>query len=99
MATTTTEELETPDMSLEDITDGDNGRGIPAAKFIDDVASFSLSLGFQPKASPELLIVAYTQLLSKYRSSESNLQSRRTFCALLLPAFLTITTYCPQRNT
>lgn len=65
-----------PDMSLMDITDGDNGRGIPAALFIDDITAFSES--FTPHAQAELLIGAYTQLHTKYKSSEASLQNKRT---------------------
>jgi hypothetical protein len=70
------EEEVPPDMSLEDITDGFNDRGIPAAKFIEDIEQFSES--FAPAASAELLIGAYTQLHAKYKSSEAGLQSRGT---------------------
>ena len=66
-----------PDMSLEDITDGSNGRGIPAARFIDNISDFAAS--FTPAASAELLIGAYKQLHEKYKTSEISLQSKREF--------------------
>lgn len=66
-----------PDMSLQDITDGDNGRGIPAVLFVDDITAFAES--FTPHAQAELLIGAYTQLHSKYKSSEASLKSKRTY--------------------
>lgn len=64
-----------PDMSLLDITEGSNERGIPVAKFIDQVEEFTQS--FNPPASAELLIGAYTQLFQKYKTFEGNLQNRR----------------------
>lgn len=64
-----------PNMSLLDITEGDNERGIPKAKFIDDVDAFSSS--FQPAASAELLIGAYSDLMNKYRNYEGQLQQRQ----------------------
>lgn len=67
-----------PNMSLKDITNGDNGRGIPAALFIDDITAFSESFSPQP-AQAELLIGAYTQLHTKYKSSEASLLGKRMF--------------------
>ncbi|KAL7574921.1 hypothetical protein ACA910_010748 [Epithemia clementina (nom. ined.)] len=64
-----------PTLSLLDITEGDNDRGIPKAKFIDDVGIFSAS--FEPAASAELLIGAYSELMTKYRTYESQLQQRQ----------------------
>ena len=69
------EEEVPPDMSLQDITDGDNGRGIPAVLFIEDITAFSES--FTPHAQAELLIGAYTQLHTKYKSSEASLRNKR----------------------
>jgi hypothetical protein len=67
-----------PDLKLEDISDGMNERGIPKAKFITDVAEFAAS--FQPEASAELLIGAYTDLHSKYKQKEySSTQKRKKF--------------------
>ncbi|GKY92371.1 hypothetical protein MPSEU_000208000 [Mayamaea pseudoterrestris] len=57
-----------PDLKLEDISDGMSERGIPRAKFIDDVAAFAAS--FEPEASAELLIGAFTDLHSKYKQRE-----------------------------
>jgi hypothetical protein len=66
-----------PDMSLLDIIDGKNERDIPIAKFIDDIGKFAES--FQPPASAELLIGAYTQLYNKYKSYETSLTRKRTY--------------------
>jgi len=67
-----------PDMSLLSITDGENERGIPVVKFIDDVGAFAES--FTPAASAELLIGAYTELHSKFKTYEISLSQKRTFC-------------------
>lgn len=71
------EDVIPPDMSLKDITNGDNGRGIPAVLFIEDITAFSDS--FTPCASAELLIGAYTQLHEKYKLSEASLESKSTY--------------------
>ena len=70
------EEPEIPDMSLLSITDGENVRGIPVVKFIDDVGAFAES--FTPPASAELLIGAYTELHSKFKTYEISLTQKRT---------------------
>ena len=75
MAETKTDEEQIPDMSLLDITDGENERKIPAAKFIEDIAAFTAS--FSPPASAELLIGAYSELHSKYKRYELTLTRKR----------------------
>ena len=69
------EEEQVPDMSLLDITEGENERKIPTAKFIDDIGAFSES--FEPPASSELLIGAYTELHNKYKTFEATLARKR----------------------
>ena len=71
----TKDDEDVPDMKLGDITEGLNERGIPAAKFIEDIEAFTQS--FTPPASSELLIGAYSDLLAKYRAIEANLGSKR----------------------
>ena len=66
-----------PDMSLLDITEGENERKIPVAKFIDDIGAFSAS--FEPPASSELLIGAYTELHNKYKTFEATLSRKGKF--------------------
>lgn len=70
------EQLEAPqpDMSLVDITDGENERKIPRVKFPEDVEAFANS--FTPPASAELLIGAYTELHNKFKSFEANLEQK-----------------------
>jgi hypothetical protein len=62
------------DMSLLSITDGETARGIPLVKFIDDVDDFAHS--FSPPASAELLIGAYSELHSKFKTFETSLNQR-----------------------
>lgn len=70
----------TADMSLLSITDGDNERGIPFVKFIEDVDDFANT--FTPPASAELMIGAYSELHSKFKTFETSLsqKSKPVFC-------------------
>mmetsp|Transcript_127 Transcript_127/g.203 ORF Transcript_127/g.203 Transcript_127/m.203 type:complete len:216 (+) Transcript_127:139-786(+) len=61
-------------ISLDSITEGKNERGIPATKFLDDIELFAAS--FNPPASPELLIGAYSDLFSKFKAYEQQLASK-----------------------
>ena len=65
------------DMSLLSITDGENGRGIPLVKFIEDVDAFSKT--FNPAAEAELLIGAYSELHSKFKTFEATLTQKSKF--------------------
>ena len=69
------EEAESTSLSLESITDGKSERGIPQVKFIDDIGTFSES--FNPPASPELLIGAFSDLFSKFKGVEQSLSQKR----------------------
>lgn len=62
------------DMSLLSITDGENGRGIPVVKFIDDVDGFANS--FTPPATAELMIGAYSELHAKFKTFETTLTQK-----------------------
>jgi hypothetical protein len=62
------------DMSLLSISDGENARGIPIVKFIDNVEEFSNS--FEPPASAELLVGAYSELHSKFKTFETSLTQK-----------------------
>lgn len=70
------EEANNTSLSLTSITDGENERGIPVVKFIEDIDSFSNK--FDPPASAELLIGAYADILAKYKMYESSLTAKRT---------------------
>mmetsp|Transcript_152 Transcript_152/g.318 ORF Transcript_152/g.318 Transcript_152/m.318 type:complete len:194 (-) Transcript_152:252-833(-) len=61
-------------ISLESITEGENSRGIPTTKFLDDIETFANS--FSPPASPELLIGAYSDLYSKFKAYEQQLSQK-----------------------
>ena len=62
------------DMSLLSITDGENERGIPFVKFIDDVEAFART--FSPPATAEVLIGAYSELHSKFKTFETSLSQK-----------------------
>jgi hypothetical protein len=64
------------DMSLLSITDGENPRGIPYVKFIEDVEAFANT--FTPPSSAELLIGAYSELHQKFKTYETSLQQKST---------------------
>lgn len=64
-----------PDLNLSHITKGETTRGIPLAKFIDNVEEFATS--FNPHAPAELLIGAYSDLMNRYRMYESRLSQKR----------------------
>jgi hypothetical protein len=83
-----TAEEQIPDMSLLSITEGENERGIPVVKFIDDVGAFAES--FSPTASAELLIGAYSELHSKFKTYETSLTQKREFMIFvwISPCFL-----------
>ena len=68
------EEASKTSLKLESITDGQNERGIPAAKFIEDIETFANS--FTPPASAELLIGAYSDLFAKYKRYEDSLNGK-----------------------
>lgn len=75
MAEAKAQQEEVPNLNLSHITEGETERGIPLAKFIDDVEDFASS--FQPQASAELLIGAYSDLMRRYRVYESKLAQKR----------------------
>ena len=66
-----------PDLKLETILEGQNDRGIPKVKFLDDIEAFSKT--FDPPASAELLIGAYSDMFSKFKSYEASLTQKREF--------------------
>ena len=68
-------DVATPDLNLESVTDGQNEQGIPIVRFIEDIDGFATS--FQPPASAELLIGAYSDLFSKFKRYETTLVQKR----------------------
>ena len=79
------QEEEVPNLNLSHITQGETERGIPLAKFIDDVDQFASS--FTPPASAELLIGAYSDLMNRYRVYEARLSQKRTFQLVLFAVY------------
>ncbi|KAL3765403.1 hypothetical protein ACHAWU_002321 [Discostella pseudostelligera] len=77
------DEEEVANISLESITEGKNERGIPATKFLDDIELFANS--FNPPASSELLIGAYSDLYSKFKAYEQQLEQKRATYQEKLP--------------
>ena len=77
----TEDEPPTPDLSLANITNGQNERGIPLVLFLEDITAFSES--FTPPASAELLIGAYSDLFGKFKGYEASLTQRRKYLGLI----------------
>jgi len=69
------EEAANSNISLLSITDGENERGIPVVKFVEDIGEFADT--FEPPASAELLIGAYSDLFSKFKQYEQSLSQKR----------------------
>lgn len=70
-------EEEVPNLNLSHITNGETERGIPLAKFIENVDDFART--FQPPAQAELLIGAYSDLMNRYKVYETRLSQKRKF--------------------
>lgn len=70
-------------ISLDSITDGKNDRGIPATRFIDDIDMFANT--FDPPATAELLIGAYSDLYSKFKAYEQQLDQKKAMYVEKLP--------------
>ena len=70
------------DMSLLSITDGENERGIPFVKFIDDVEAFATT--FSPPATAEVLIGAYSELHSKFKTFETSLSQKSEYSSIVV---------------
>ena len=67
-------EAEQTSLSIKSITEGSTERGLPKVKFIDDIDIFSNS--FDPPASVELMIGAFSDLFGSMKSLESTLDMR-----------------------
>mmetsp|Transcript_7238 Transcript_7238/g.15469 ORF Transcript_7238/g.15469 Transcript_7238/m.15469 type:complete len:205 (-) Transcript_7238:1207-1821(-) len=70
-------------LSMLSITEGENDRGIPHVKFIDDVDAFANS--FTPPSSAELLIGAYSELHAKFKTFETSLTQKKQNYDLKIP--------------
>lgn len=63
---------EQSNLTLQAVTDGTTERGIPVVKYIEgDISEFANQ--FSPPASAELLIGAYTDLFSKFKTLEARM--------------------------
>ena len=69
-----TKEAENTSMKLESITDGENEHGVPKVKFVEDITSFANT--FDPPASAELMIGAYSDLFAKFKTYEGSLTQK-----------------------
>lgn len=73
-----TKEAENTSLKLESITDGANVHGVPKVKFVEDIDLFAKT--FNPPASAELMIGAYSDLFGKFKTYEGSLvQRKKTF--------------------
>ena len=66
-----TKEAENTSLKLDSITDGVNEHGIPKVKFLEDITAFSKT--FDPPASAELMIGAYSDIFGKFKTYEGSL--------------------------
>lgn len=67
-------EEDIPNLTLGDIIQNTTARGLPQAKFLDSVETFATS--FDPPASSELLIGAYSELYQRYKGMEMSLDNK-----------------------
>jgi len=78
-----TSEGEQTSLSFESITDGVSSRDIPKVKFIEDIDAFSNE--FDPPASSELMIGAFSDLFGKMKGVESTLSQRAKLIQSKIP--------------
>jgi len=64
-------------LTFESITDGSNEREIPKVKFLENIGDFAAS--FNPPASTQLMIGAFSDLFGKFKSFETSLSKKSTF--------------------
>eukprot|EP00555_Chaetoceros_dichaeta_P004801 CAMPEP_0198256656 /NCGR_PEP_ID=MMETSP1447-20131203/6519_1 /TAXON_ID=420782 /ORGANISM="Chaetoceros dichaeta, Strain CCMP1751" /LENGTH=245 /DNA_ID=CAMNT_0043943351 /DNA_START=25 /DNA_END=762 /DNA_ORIENTATION=- len=86
-------------LSLESITDGSNDRDIPNVKFLDDIGDFAAS--FDPPASAELMIGAFSDLFGKFKTFETGLVNKRKLFTQKIPEIeksLALVTYLKQKH-
>jgi hypothetical protein len=66
-----TKEAENTSLKLESITDGVNEHGVPKVLFVEDITSFTKQ--FDPPASAELMIGAFSDIFGKFKTYENSL--------------------------
>jgi hypothetical protein len=83
MSDALTKEAEQTSLSIESITDGVSERGIPNVKFVEEIDSFSKS--FNPPASAELMIGAFSDIFGKMKGVEGTLGQRAQLIQSKIP--------------
>jgi len=83
MSTELEQEANTTSLSFQDITEGLSERDIPKVKFIEDITQFSTS--FEPSASAELMIGAFSDLFGKLKAVEGTLSQRAKLIQSKIP--------------
>lgn len=76
-------EAENTSLKLESITDGTSDGGVPKVRFIEDIGSFKAS--FDPPASIELMIGAFSDLFGKFKTYETSLEERKKLFNAKIP--------------
>mmetsp|Transcript_12931 Transcript_12931/g.23409 ORF Transcript_12931/g.23409 Transcript_12931/m.23409 type:complete len:182 (-) Transcript_12931:309-854(-) len=74
MSTNDATDMEPNNISMDSVVEGTTDRGIPIVKYIEDIGGFAEQ--FTPPASAELLIGAYTDLFSKFKTYEARLTQK-----------------------
>lgn len=86
-------------LNLESITDGSNERDIPNVKFLEDIGDFAAS--FDPPASAELMIGAFSDLFGKFKTFETSLVQKRKLFTQKIPEIeksLALVTYLKKKH-
>jgi len=94
------DEAECTSLKLESLTDGSNEGGIPRVKFIEDISAFADS--FNPSASAELLIGAFSDLFAKFKAYEGNLGQKKKLFQEKIPEIektLTVVKYLKKKQS
>jgi len=86
-------------LTLESITEGSNERDIPNVKFLEDIGDFAAS--FDPPASAELMIGAFSDLFGKFKTFETSLVQKRKLFTQKIPEIeksLALVTYLKKKH-
>ena len=95
MSSTDATDVEPSNISMDSVVEGTTERGIPIVKYIEDIGGFAEQ--FTPPASAELLIGAYTDLFSQFKTYEARLTQKcksRMVSRDLLPVLLSRCACC-----
>jgi hypothetical protein len=83
-----TKEAENTSLKLESITDGTNEHGVPKVLFVEDITTFAKS--FDPHASAELMIGAFSDLFGKFKTYEGSLMQKSEWVLFYCPFYIYI---------